>query len=393
MFARDSTKSFVMIVEPWFTAVGHPAQSLLNTARALKNHDRTRFLASRPKPEATPLKDIGSMLDRICDMTWFSVPGDSLAVGTLLAVYHLVLRARNESQTRIDVFFLDAHLLVLSVCVPLIRWLAPNIDQIGCLLLWGPERVGSNSMTRRIAQSFILAPQTRLFLRTEELAAAWRSVFSASSPEKIAALPSLEVSRDEVLPSVPAIEGPSRFGLFGQIRPGKGIEWLVPLFAKHPGIGMLRIAGKASDARFGQELAALHTFPGFENRFVSEAELLELASSVDYLLVLYDRWDHRMEAATFYLAARASKPVICYSQGWCGRMVESFGCGVAVPPTHLVGADFFASLPTRDSAAYKKLLAGIGAFRDWVSAPDRVVEFSRAIGSGGDHAALIGTSS
>lgn len=65
--------------------------------------------------------------------------------------------------------------------------------------------------------------------------------------------------------------------------------------------------------------------------------------------------DTRMEAATVFLAARAGKPVIVYDEGWCGRIVRQFGCGLAVSRAPHLNSTFFPQLPQRDQTEYRKL--------------------------------------
>ena len=70
-----------------------------------------------------------------------------------------------------------------------------------------------------------------------------------------------------------------------------------------------------------------------------------------------------MEAATVHLAARVGKPVIVYDEGWPGRMMREFGCGIAVSRDDRPDENFFKSLPRPGDGKYQVLLAGIERFR------------------------------
>jgi hypothetical protein len=61
-------------------------------------------------------------------------------------------------------------------------------------------------------------------------------------------------------------------------------------------------------------LSALLDFEGFLEKYLSEEDLIHIASEQDYLFMLYDNWDHRMEGAVMFLAARVNKPVIVYKK-------------------------------------------------------------------------------
>jgi hypothetical protein len=174
---------------------------------------------------------------------------------------------------------------------------------------------------------------------------------------------SLEIPDDEQVPIPAAFSGTLSFGILGQVRIGKGIEWLVPVFLNDATLGKLTVAGEFASPRSQERLSVLQGFAGFINRFLPESDMLELAAKQDYLLILYDIWDKRMESAVLFLAARVNRPVIVYSDGWCGRMVREFGCGLAAPTDHAETVEFLRQLPRPGSDAYTMLLAGVAAFR------------------------------
>ena len=97
---------------------------------------------------------------------------------------------------------------------------------------------------------------------------------------------------------------------------------------------------------------------------------MRCAASQHYLLMLYDHWDHRMEAATLSLAAAVRRPPLLYNLGWGGRMIATFGCGVAVAPDVDL-AVAIGSLPTPGDVAYRDLQAGLDRYRD-AHSPERL---------------------
>jgi hypothetical protein len=107
----------------------------------------------------------------------------------------------------------------------------------------------------------------------------------------------------------------------------------------------------------------LQDHPAFEERYLEDEALLQLTAAQDYILVFYDHWDSRMESAVLYLAMRANRPVLAYADGWCGRMVRQFRCGITVVNGTLNCAKFFPTLPLPGSQGYGELLEGVGRFR------------------------------
>ena len=246
---------------------------------------------------------------------------------------------------------------------PLVATGARRVHFLGTLYLRGPERIVGNVIARKLVSGFLSAPWRRLFLRTEELTQAWREAFPEVPTDRIDTIPSLEIVGEFSSDSVEVASKELRFGMIGQVRPGKSLEWLVPMFAESTSIGALHVAGAFTNAAHRERLSFLTQYPNFDNRFLTEADMLLAASKQDYLIALYDDWDARMEAATIYVAAQVGKPVIVYDDGWTGRMVREFECGIGVPRTPRPDRSFFADLPRPGQVRYGQLLAGIRRFR------------------------------
>jgi glycosyltransferase involved in cell wall biosynthesis len=366
-----------VIVQPWFTAVGHPAQSTLNTARALGGDGNFAYLISDPR--GGPVESLAVELARFGRVTRYRVPNDSLRIGTVLAIAAL-LRHRREAPDLRTVLFADAHLAGVAALWPLASRLLPSVRELGVVHLEGPEHLAFKPARRALLSRFLRAPGRRLFLRTEELAAAWRAAFPEVPPGRIDTLPTLEMA-DGVDAELPVRrDGPPRFGVLGQIRPGKSLEWLVPLFSQNPALGVLRVAGTFTKPAHRVRLDVLRGHPHFDDRFLGEREMLAIAREQDYLVALYEDWDPRMEVATVFLAARAGRPVLVYDAGWAGRIAREYGCGVAVPRTPRPDARALGALPRRDDEAYRALLGGMRRFGAAHGGPARRKQFVARLG-------------
>ncbi len=347
-----------LVVQPWFTAIGHPAQSTLNLARALGRRDDFAYLVSNPA--GGTFEQMCVELERCAAVRRFSVPNDSLRLCTLLSLPALARWARRLPELE-RVLFLDANLAVVAAMWPIFFPRLHLIHSASIVYLGGPERICSNALVRLTVSRFLASALKRLYLRTEELADAWRLAFPEIPHNRIDTLPSLEIPEPRFAPRrVP--DGTLRIGLIGQIRPGKSIEWLIPMFELNPELGMLTIAGTFTNAAHRSQLRVLDRHKAFENRYLTEAEMISAAGNQDYLVALYDDWDTRMEAATVFLAARVGRPVIVYDEGWPGRIVREFGCGVAISRTPRPDEKFFASLPRPGNATYEAYLVGAERF-------------------------------
>ena len=367
----------LLIVQPWFCAPGHPAQSLLNTAKVIKGKVPAVYLVGmcrHPDEQATSsLKH----LMRIVPVHVFKTRSVSIREGTVRAL--LCARRMFGGSDELDqLFFFDGHLVLLAIFWPFVgRGLKVKIVSI--LELRGPERIQRNCIANAFVARFLSRTNVRLYARTEELAEAWRKAYRSIPEERIRYLPSLEILDDEE-PAAPAIRaGPMRFGSLGQIRTGKCLEWLVPTFQGEPSLGQLTVAGPFADMRTQKLLRCLEGHRELDARYLSEEALLRVARAQDYLLLLYDPWDRRMESAALYLAARANRPVVTFENGWCGRMVLKYRCGVGVTKDRNEALRVIRQLPRPGTADYRIFLDGLLAFRREHSSSARLAEFMSSI--------------
>lgn len=352
----------LIIIQPWFTAIGHPAQSLINMASAIGRDERADYLVSSNGESGFFLESMEQL------RTWGKVEsycvttqvGDSNTVRALLTLWRLRLKGRQYQR----IIFIDESLYVLALLWPIFSLWLP-VERISVLHLFGPHLVKGprNRWARFVIGRFLRRSEVRLYLRTEELATAWRDAFNTVESGQIRHLPSLEIPDDEPRQYPKRHSDKLAFGIIGQIRIGKAIEWLVPAFQNNAALGKLTVAGEFANPQNREQLSLLSGFDGFINCFMSEREMLERAAGQDYLLMLYDLWDKRMESAVLYLAARVNRPVIVYGDSWCGRMVREFGCGVVAPVDHKEAVDLLRRVPRPGSAEYAKLLEGMDAFR------------------------------
>lgn len=349
------------MIQPWFSALGHPAQSLLNTVTCLAQGATLDCLVAIA-PDFPVGAEIVERLGRHSKVFTYSVSSSSIREGTIRSFRALreVVAERGHYDR---FFFLDAHLVLLAALWPVFARSFASC-RLRCIYLTGPERVLGSSIAAWLVRRFLERREVGVFLRTEELTDAWRRAFLMVPAERIRYLPSLEIPDADPRPAPASPTARLRFGVLGQIRRGKGLEWLVPLFKGDAALGQLTVVGAFNSADERAALQVLRDFEGFHERFLSEQELLAQAVQQDYLLMLYDAWDPRMESAVLYLAARAHRPVVAYGDGWCGRMIRTFGCGVLAPKAVGDATGLLHSLPRPGTLEYDRLLAGMRDFRD-----------------------------
>lgn len=353
----------LIIIQPWFTGKGHPAQSLINTASAIGNDGRIDYLVSFDRNSTqchTSMERLVSF-GRVFKFNVNTQTGKSNTIRALISLVRLRLSGHRYQR----IFFFDATLPVLALLWLAFSWLV-GVQKLSVLHLQGPEVIGGGWLGRYFVKCFLKHSSIRLYLRTEELAQAWMAEYTG----EIRYLPSLEIPTENDKHSEQCSESNGtqnikvRFGIIGQIRPGKGIDKLVPIFQNNPSIGILTVAGTFFDDESRTRLSVLEKFEGFINRFLSEVELIQLSAEQDYLLMLYDEgWDPRLESAVLYLAARVNRPVVVYDKGWSGRKVREFGCGLLATENVDNLAKILKEAPHPGDDAYSKLLEGVAKFK------------------------------
>ncbi len=350
----------LLIVQPWFSAIGHPAQSLINMASAIGKDERVDYLVSDNTEAGFCLESIERLRawGRVESFVVTTPTGPSNTVRALLWLWGMRLKGRQYQR----IFFFDESLIALALLWPLFSLWLP-VERFGVLHLFGPRLGRRNWLARFVIGRFLKRREVRFYLRTEELATTWRDTFNTVPTEQIRHLPSLEIPDDVPQQYPKRFSDTVAFGIIGQIRVGKGIEWLVPAFQNNAALGKLTVAGEFYLPQFREQLPVLRGFNGFINCYMSESDMLERAAEQDYLLMLYDVWDKRMESAVLYLAARVNRPVIVYGDSWCGRMVREFGCGVVAPDGRQETVDLLWRIPRPGSSEYARLLKGMAEFR------------------------------
>ena len=362
MSIQGKPSSRLLIVQPWFSALGHPAQSLYNTMRTLREVPCIDYLVSED-PQFTHHANLHDALGPGQRLFRFAVEGSDLKKNTRKGLLELLRRRRELRETR-SVLFFDVD---LGAVAKWWRWVAPwlNIARLSLLYLLGPEHIKQHESARRRVTRLLRRHEVVLCVRTSELEDDWVAAFPSLDRARLRTLPSLELPPGRHFAERPCLDRADlRFGVLGQIRRGKSIELLVPLFERCPSLGTLTVAGSFASPAEREALGVLAGFAGFEERYFDDEGLLTLTAAQDYLLVLYDQWDKRMESAVIYLAMRAGRPVVVYSEGWCERVVRHYGCGITVAREGIDLGQVLASLPLPGSTAYAALLAGVLRFRN-----------------------------
>lgn len=351
------------LVEPWFAAPGHPAQTLRSTVEALSGVSTMTCLVPRCAPS---FESTLTAIEAHAEVVRYRTPSQWLPAATAFALPALRRRIGDHDA----ILFLDAHLVTLAA---LWGMLGSKVGpaRLAVLYLRGPERIAAHPTAMNAVCRFAERPFVRLLLRTEELAEAWAAVLPSPARRHLGTLPTLEIPPVDERVAPRYDNGSRRFLVIGQLRTGKSLERLVPLFRSRPDLGTLTVAGAFASGATRSAMPVVADYPGLREGYLDEADLLATVAEHDYLLMLYDEWDHRMEAATLFLAARVGRPVVAFDAGWTGRMVRTHGCGVLVPFDAADLGSVIAGLPLPGSDAYQAMNDGMARFRE-AHLPDRL---------------------
>lgn len=355
----------LLIVEPYFSIIGHPATSVLSTARILGPRSDIFYLIALDSWES-PFGKMAKSLGEIGNVKVTITPHPSPILDTIRIFVSTIILIR-KSRKSYNVYFNDGHLVAVAALYQMIPdFLKP--EYLFFSYMSGPERVCSVGAIRKIVRSFLKNKNVHLILRTEELCTAWQMAFADLPQSKFQIIPAAKHNYPpEMIRKNKKRNGILRFGIFGQMRSGKSIDWLVPLFKQHPEIGELHIIGGFPNEAMRRELSVLKNYQYFTEKILLPEDTLEFIQSIDYVILLFDKWDKRRESEMLFDAAIAGTPVIAFDEGWLGRMNREFSLGVSIPTNSLTILQFFKQLPVPGDERYSKMLEGLEKFRSHYS--------------------------
>ncbi|MEW6406264.1 MAG: hypothetical protein AB1649_31145, partial [Chloroflexota bacterium] len=176
-----------LIIQPWFTGKGHPAQSLLNTASTIGKDERVEYLVSF-EDQSKACKDAIGRLEQLGLVHRFKAisrtgTGSTNTIRALLTVSWLRLKGVRYQR----LFFFDSNIPVLALVWRFFAW-PLDVERISILPLYGPEVIRSR-IKRFLVKQFVGRSDVRVYLRTEELTHSWDASFEISTR----CLPSLEI--------------------------------------------------------------------------------------------------------------------------------------------------------------------------------------------------------
>lgn len=363
--------SDLIVVQPWFSALGHPAQSTLNLARAVPRGRVRYFLVSEPEP-GTQVSEMARAIAENVPLQTFQPFGKGVRWNTALAVRKLIAGNRYRSDEPPALLFADGDLFVICAAVRL--HLLDRFSFVGVVILSGPESASKHILKRFLIRSSLRRGTLRIFLRTPELLDSWQAQFpgfeamfrlypalESVMPAGVWANPSAE-RRASIAGATSS--GPIRIGVIGQIRVGKCIPRLIEEAERRPDSISVAVHGPLYEPQPAEFLLKMRSNRLVHPGFLPEAAMLKIAAEQHYLASFLenDKWDLRMESATFWLAVKVGRPVLCFNDGWLGRMVRETGVGLAIS-SDAPEQGWLEGIPGPNSQEYRNCLESIRRLR------------------------------
>jgi hypothetical protein len=356
----------IIVIQPWFSAQGHPAQSTLNLSRIIPAQRVRRFLISSPV-RAPALVGLAEQIGQNVPVELFGVPGTNLRTNTAIASFRLagIKRTGRSEEPQAghgSLFFVDADLLM--ICLVSALGIFRRYARVCMVHLEGPQALAGRTFRQWIVRRALRSGRLLVFLRTPELMEDWGKAF----PEVAGAfrlLPPVEAAGSPVVATQErSNDGLLRIGVIGQVRIGKCIPALLRVGDRYPQRLRISVCGPLYDNQPEEFLDLMRTHPRVSVGFMTEETMLSAALQQDYLACLFEEriWNVRMESATFWLAVKTLRPVLCFGSGWIGRMVRETGCGIILPQP--AGQELpLEAIPGRDSPEYRRCVGQIERLR------------------------------
>jgi len=339
----------VLLLQPWLSAEGHPAQSTLSIARTLSQYIPFELMTFRVR-EGDHADDVINQLRNFAPLHDFvsveSVDSfSSIGAGSSLLLEEALSRSREIGKSCIAVF-LDASIQHLAR-FSFFQNLRP-LYRIGLIELHGPEEFDKCKITnvREVARysylrRFLMRDNVILGVRTDELRQAW-CMSGLIKEKRCRVVPNLEVAsyspyyKDINTDNPPVERSNLAFSIVGQIRDTKNINRIVQIFNQNTNLGFLHISGFLRMKDFPEGIEPHNAFEKpriiCDFRMLSEKEMINTLKRSHYSLMLYCDIDTRMESSMLYTSVAAGVPVIACNRGWLARMVGNNGLGYLVDP-------------------------------------------------------------
>jgi hypothetical protein len=351
----------MVLVQPWYSAPGHPAQSILNLSRVVPQTAINCVLISSAGNRPALRQMAAEMAQRV-PLRVFRTWSTNLRVNTLLAVVKLAFLRLGAQRRSLILFFVDCDLPL--VCLLLSLGGLRQYAKVCLVHLGGPEPFTRNRLKHLLFSRALRTRPFLMFVRTADLRDSWATHYPLAKAS-LRVLPPIEA----VAPAgwrQPQIRlaGPLRLAVIGQIRIGKYIPALLSAADLDRDSIVVAVHGPLYPGQPTEFLRTVQAHPQVRVGFMPEQTMLTTAAEHDYLSCIFeeDKWDVRMESATFWLAIRAGRPVVCNASGWVASMVHITGCGFILPRA---AVDHLAlrEIPRRDTALYRQYCANVDILR------------------------------
>lgn len=348
----------VIAIQPWFTAPGHPAQSTLNFARVIPAAHLAGVLIPET-PRQSPFDLVARAIQMHAPLCRFRAVGQRWRLNTALSALAARRYRRRIAAKQSVYLFIDADLFVVGMMCAIAFF---KEDSVCMVQLTGPESTLAHPVKQKTTIAALQSGRLKLLLRTPELTDAWRRAFPHFA-DRIQLLPTIE----SVVPPLPETQPRSdravHIGVIGQIRVGKAIPALLAAAESAIGQAVVTVHGPLYPHQAESFIRLMRRHPQVHIGFMPEENMLRAALQNDYISCLAepDLWDTRMESASFWLAMKVARPVICFAEGWIGDMVRRTGCGVILARERL--NEELHSLPPRTSERYHRLCSQIDTLR------------------------------
>jgi hypothetical protein len=251
-------------------------------------------------------------------------------------------------------FFYDSDIPTISILY-FFFWPLLYKKKIILYVFYGPEKFNKSIIKRLLIKFFLKFKNNRIFTRTKYLSFSWQNFFLNN--RNISNLGSCDYPN--VIIRKNKKKGKLKFGVVGQIRFGKSIEFLSDFFIKNKTQGSFYLIGNFSKDQLKKKFEFINKKNLFKENFHSPKKNSNKILSLDYLCLMYDDFfDHRQDISTLYLAAKIRSPIICFNKsGWLLDKVKKYNCGLI-----LNSVKDFKNLPNRNSLRYKKFIIGLTKF-------------------------------
>ena len=335
----------ILFIQPYYFYGGHYYELFNHLIKKLNSFDYYDFLVSINNHNKQ-LKTDFENIKKIKKIKTFNSPKNGTSIKNIIKSFFIILFLRKKYSI---FFYYDGDVTIFSIFYFFFYYFLKDKKIIFYSAFDGSvlNKVKYKRIKFPFLRFFLKSGKNQIFVRTNGHRDTWRTFFPKLK-EKINIIKTLDYP--EIINTNSIKNKKLKFGVIGQIRFGKSLEFLNDFFKKQSQYDF-KIIGSFANRE------SKKNFEFIEKKFLLEQtdflpfnDMINETRKLDYILLLYDEYVNLdSEVTIFYIASKLRIPIIfSKKQNFLRNIFQTYKCGIM-----LDNLDQFLDFPNTETEDYK----------------------------------------